>query len=203
MLKRLLPGPVVALIRDWRQTEPAARLTLLRLRVSFLRQADQGLPANFPNAATVLFVCHGNILRSAVGAELLGHAVRSGAAPAGVRAHSAGLHARLGKSADPRGRQVAAELGISLEQHRSQPVTEELIGTADLILVMDRVNQAELIARHPSAATRVRLLGVFTDGDPVIVDPYSGSLDDVRATFGRVREGVRGFVDRLAATEPV
>ena len=72
-------------------------------------------------------------------------------------------------------------MGIILDRHRAGRLSEELVNRADLVVVMDFLNEADVIARFPSAASKVRLLGSFLgeNGRPAeIRDPYSGSQDD-------------------------
>jgi protein-tyrosine phosphatase len=119
--------------------------------------------------------------------------VRNGLAPEGSSAESAGTAAREGDRADPRGVSAAKEMGILLDGHRAGRLTDEAINRADLVLVMDFLNEADVVARFPSAAGKVRLLGSFLveNGRPAeIRDPYSGSQDDVRASFQMIARAV-------------
>jgi protein-tyrosine-phosphatase len=157
------------------------------------------LPAGLPAAPKVLFVCHGNILRSAVAQALYADRVRAGVAPEGSSAESAGTAAREGDRADPRGVSAAKEMGIVLDGHRAGRLSEERVNRADLVLVMDFLNEADVVARFPAAAGKVRLLGTFLghDGRPAeIQDPYGGSQEDVRASF----QTIASAIDALAAT---
>ena len=140
----------------------------------------------FDSPPRVLYVCHGNILRSAF-AMAVDREV-------GGTARSAGLHAIEGHSADETGQRIAAAMGIDLSRHRATPVSEELVSWADLIVAMDRSNQAELHVRFPHARPRVRLLGMLRPGGPLEVpDPYGIGEDAVRAAFELVRGGVLGL----------
>ncbi len=127
---------------------------------------------------TILFVCHGNIIRSALAEALLRHELPEGS----PRIASAGVGARPGRESDARARAVARELGVSLEQHRARPVTDALLAGADVIFVMDELNVALLLALHPQAQPKLRFLGEWNTGaeSRVIADPYRGSLEDVR-----------------------
>ena len=125
--------------------------------------------------------------------------VTEGQVPSGSTAESAGTAAREGTPADPRGVRVAKEMGIVLDEHRAGRLSEELVNRADLIVVMDFLNEADVVARFPAAAGKVRLLGSFLgeDARPVeIRDPYSGSQDDVRASFQTIARAI----DALAGT---
>jgi protein-tyrosine-phosphatase len=145
---------------------------------------------------TVVVICHGNILRSAFAEALLKRAVSAHRAP-GLCVSSAGLHAVPGKSADPRGVEVAREWGVDLTAHHASALTADTVAAADLLLVMDYQNAAEVLWRHPDAADKVVLLGKFDPEwttDPVIPDPYGGDLEEVRTSYGRVAAAVEGLV---------
>lgn len=191
LLKSLLPSPVLQLIRDLRRAEPGARLELLLLAAT--DDPARHLPGTGEGA--IVFICHGNVLRSAVAEALF----RLRAPELAHRAASAGLHTRVGRPADPRGQIVARELGVELKDHRSRPLASDLVAGADLLVVMDRVNLAETRSRHPEARNRAIRLGRLTRGPADIPDPYMGSEDDVRAAYHRVAEGVTELIRQLKA----
>lgn len=195
-LKRLLPEPLARLAGDLRRAEAGARGQLLRLALFPIRTELPGSPTGAPR---IVAVCHGNILRSPLAAMLLERAVSDGRLPAGTDVRSAGLHTRPGRPADPRGVAAAAAHGVDLAPHRSTPLDAELADTADLILVMDRVNQAEVLSRHPGSAGRVVLLGAFADPPAEIPDPYAGDLEAVRSAYRQVAGAIDRLVARLAA----
>jgi protein-tyrosine-phosphatase len=140
------------------------------------RNGPSALPAR---VGSILFVCHGNIIRSAL-AEAL---AKRELPPGNVRIGSAGVGAQPGRESDSRARAVARELGISLDGHRARPVTDALLADADVVFVMDELNAGLLLALHPQAERKVRFLGEWHRGarSRVISDPYCGSLEDVRA----------------------
>jgi protein-tyrosine phosphatase len=201
-LKTALPRGVVQLLRDLRRIERGARVTYLRL--AWQRRGGRESPRPIPSTrnAALVTICHGNVLRSAYAEALLKQLAVTARAP-GVRVSSAGLHAVAGKSADPRGVEVARENGLDLSAHHATPLTAEIVAAADLLLVMDYVNAAEVVSRHPDAADKVMLLGQFdpaVQGDPTIPDPYNGDIDAVRASYGQVAAAVRGLVATLSSS---
>lgn len=198
----LLPGSWLAALRTARRLAPAPRRTWLRLaalRLLGLRP----LRAEGPRGdGPVLFICHGNIMRSAMAAALfLRYSADNGVARGAV---SAGLHAVPGKRADPRARAAAADFEVSLEEHRAQPVTAGLLQEAGLIVVMDRLNEAELLARFPDAADRTVSLAAYLPPSrpPIreITDPYMAEETEVRACFDLVDRAVRSLCDRLGGS---
>jgi protein-tyrosine phosphatase len=152
--------------------------------------------AGYASARSVLFVCHGNIMRSPMAEALLKRRLAS--SNAGVSICSAGLHAEGGRPADARVQVVARSYGVSLEHHRAERVTDAHIGRADLILLMDVLNEAELLGRYPHARPKTLRLGSWLgDGrrDREIFDPYDGDDTDIH----RCCELIQSAVDNLAA----
>jgi predicted ATP-grasp superfamily ATP-dependent carboligase/protein-tyrosine-phosphatase len=138
---------------------------------------------------SVLFVCHGNIMRSAFAAATLRAALTSST----VDVDSAGVAARVGRPADDDAMRVADELGVSLARHRAKPVTRELINSAELIVVMDWRNEALLLEAHPDARRRVAFLGAFApdaDEGEMIADPYRAPRPVVEECFTRIARAV-------------
>jgi protein-tyrosine-phosphatase len=66
-------------------------------------------------------------------------------------------------------REFLAGLGIDVAEHRSKRLTEEIVGSADLIVPMTRRQERKILATFPSAEGKTRLLRSF--------DPLSDHLD--------------------------
>ena len=80
------------------------------------------------------------------------------------------------------------ELGIDLSGHRSQPLTAELLASADMIVVMTAEHRYHLLEVFPEVGNRVFLIKSFgTSKVPADVsDPYGGSLN----TYKRIRDEI-------------
>ncbi|HEY2379362.1 MAG TPA: hypothetical protein VGH98_25500 [Gemmatimonadaceae bacterium] len=175
-LSSLVPERTRRFARRCAELDSRARRVFLRQTIRRLarreRRANSGPAAGYHH---VVFVCHGNILRSAFAAALLARELH--ASHPEVVIGSGGLHARSGRSADPRGIAAAQSLGIDLRAHLATPLTAELVRAADVIVVMDFENEAECIARFPEAEAKLRFLGAFDSSRPrdslEIPDPYT------------------------------
>jgi len=93
---------------------------------------------------------------------------------------------------------VMREAGLDLTRHRAQQMGPEMIGAADLVLVMEEYHRERVVELAPDAAGRTRLLLSFVGrdvevGDPVgmTVDVYRRTLEQMRPALERVAREVR------------
>lgn len=124
----------------------------------------------------VLFVCTGNTCRSAM-AQYLAE---------GVEAQSAGVAAGLGA---PMSAGAIKALGGLGSEHKSRPVTEELVRWADVVVGMTRAHVDALTKLYPAHQKKFRTLK-----DTDIQDPI-GESDAVYAqTAAEIKEAVHEFL---------
>ena len=154
------------------------------------------------SARSFVFVCFGNIMRSAMAEALMRKALNE-TAPGEiekVRIVSAGLHANPGREAHPWMQEAAADLGISLTTHRAKLLTREMADAADAIFAMDFQNKAELLTLYPESAEKIHMLSAFAEGawkHREIPDPYLGDLEVTRYCARQLQTCIQNL---LAAT---
>jgi protein-tyrosine phosphatase len=88
----------------------------------------------------ILFVCTGNVCRSAF-AEKLANQLKEKYGLSHFSFDSAGTGALQNKGSDPSMLEVAKEFGVNLAAHRGKQLKRELIQKFDVILLMDRGHQ--------------------------------------------------------------
>jgi protein-tyrosine phosphatase len=119
-------------------------------------------------AERLIFVCRGNICRSAL-AEAVANS-------RGIDACSYGLDTVAGKPADPRMCEVAGELGYDLLTHAATPFERYRAARGDVLLLMEPGHLAALAVVAPSLHARMGLLGLWADPQrPYIHDPYAAN----------------------------
>ena len=81
---------------------------------------------------------------------------------------------------------------MSLDDHRAQLLSRELVDDSDLVLVMDYVNEAKLLLKYPGAKRKVFLLSGAPEARSVEVqDPYEGNAGDIRRCYGDLGSRIR------------
>jgi len=146
--------------------------------------------------ARLLAVCHGNICRSPFAAALLGHAL----APFAIEVESAGF---IGpnRHAPREAVTAAARRGVDLSEHRSRLLTADLVGAADLIMVMDPTQQRIVCERFGRWPRDVVVLG---DLDPAPVegrtirDPINQTVEVFDQSYARIERCVRALAGALS-----
>ena len=126
----------------------------------------------------ILFVCSGNTCRSPM-AEALAKAI---AKDLGLphTFDSAGVYATPGMDASDLAKEVMrTRYNLDLSQHKSKPLTRELIDAADLALCMTKEHERAVKARFPNDKTLT--LGAFSGKEQDVADPYGGSLSNYLA----------------------
>lgn len=149
--------------------------------------------ANAPAPARVLFLCYGNINRSA-----LAQAHAQAHLPAPARFQSAGFHAPQGRPADPVMVEVARGLGLALDGWQSRTLTAEMVQRADLILAMEVSHLDRLVHDHPEARARACLLDGMGPAAE-IPDPYGQARPVYDQVARRVCHAVDGWFRPRAA----
>jgi protein-tyrosine-phosphatase len=149
------------------------------------------------SARSFVFVCHGNIMRSAMAEFLIRQALQEMGLEQQVHVRSAGMHACAGREAHIWAQESSADLGVSLAEHRAKLLTKEMMDDADCILAMDFQNKAELLALYPEAQEKIYMLSAYSEGPwkyREIPDPYLGDLETTRFCARQLRTCVRNLI---------
>jgi protein-tyrosine-phosphatase len=179
----------------WQRVERRLARAYQHRRMTRAANRLHELATRVAHARTIVFVCHGNIIRSAFAAELM----RSRSLGlADVRVRSAGLEAKSNGPAHPTAVDCARRFGVDLSAHRTHRLELSDTEEADVILAMEVDHVLEIHRRFPQCRDRVYLFGCFTDEQPLeVADPVCRPRDAFESCFERINRGVRRIIEML------
>lgn len=139
----------------------------------------------------LVFVCLGNICRSAYGHQI--------AAGLGLSVASLGLSTTTGVGSPEEALASAKRLGVDMDAHRARDWSDFEVRSGDLFLVME-VRQAHELRRRLGKRTDVQvcLLGNWCSPVmPHLHDPFSLSADYFDTCFTRIRQATQNLARSL------
>ena len=129
---------------------------------------------------SVLFVCTANICRSPMAVALLKARITDNEEK--WKIESAGVWAQPGYPAAEKTQVVAQRRGIDLSDHRSRPITFQMVTEYNLVLTMERSHKEALHAAFPGYAKRIYLFWEMAGKFQDVVDPIGRTLADFEDT---------------------
>ena len=153
---------------------------------------------NASRPSRYLFVCTANINRSPTAAAWAEHHLANHFVSAEIR--SAGVAAWEGSEASAYAIDVMREFGMDMRKHRSQPISSELLGWADHIVVMEPAHAERIISLLPEAEPRVvGLWGYLAEGHDHVPDPHRQGIEVFRASCASLGHAVQRMTDEHLA----
>ncbi|MHA3702226.1 arsenate reductase/protein-tyrosine-phosphatase family protein [Jatrophihabitans sp. YIM 134969] len=168
---------------------------------------------------TVLYVCTGNVCRSAAAQALLRHRARP---EDSLTVVSAGTHALEGYGVDAPTAAALAERGVSSDGHEGVWLTDAMIKDADLVLTATTEHRDRVLRRVPATMRRAFTMREFvrlgahvegaqrpedrTEAVRAVagmrgqVEPAGPGADDIGDPFGAGIEAARVAVAQVAET---
>ncbi len=134
----------------------------------------------------MVFVCHGNICRSAF--------AEAAARDLGLNAASFGLSTSSGKSAHPPAAEIAAQLGHPLSAHQTTRLEDFVLKEGDYLLAMEHRHIRKLATIAVLAVAPRGLLGRYASpAMPHLHDPYRLDPLFMEVCLKRVAAAVDGL----------
>jgi protein-tyrosine-phosphatase len=149
-------------------------------------------------AATILFVCAGNLCRSPMAEGTLKTMLRTDSHDTLCRVRSAGTWTQDGLGASPLAVEAMEEMGIDITDHRTHHLTAQDMAAASLVIVMARSHSEALRAEFPKARHKIVLLSELAGEMHDVSDPYSSdSLELYRQCASEIDRLLRASYPRL------
>lgn len=151
----------------------------------------------------ILCICTANICRSPMAERLLAHALAAEEEPLrSIKVVSAGVAARKGERPSPHSVTALNKVGLDLDDHRSQPVTKELLESSFLTLCMTESHRALLAYHFENLSDRVYLMRDFLPKENAgeIPDPYGMNLAAYECARDSMVEAIPAIVRFLKKT---
>ena len=149
---------------------------------------------------TIVTVCTANICRSPIAAALLQHALAAQPEPLrSLKTISAGVMARTGEPASENSVWALKKVGIDISQHCSQPLTQQLLDEAFVVLCMTESHLAMIQVQADPVPKHLFLFRQFIPGETnrEIADPYGGPLQLYEAARDEMVESIPWLIDQL------
>lgn len=184
LLTSLSRAELLEAVRVATESEAARQARLSRIRAR--------------GAGRIVFVCHGNIMRSA----FAGAYVRRTSPGLAHRVSSAGTHGTDGWPAETGAQRVALELDVDLTEHAATSLQAAAPQSSDVLICMDLANAARVRLWAGVERQLVFLIGDVLDahrlGDRIVHDPYGRGEAATREAFLRVRLACDRWASLLA-----
>ena len=157
---------------------------------------------NNNNITNILFVCLGNICRSAAANGIMESIISREALDSSIKVDSAGTYGgHRGELPDARMRSAAAARGYNLT-HRSRRITEEDFYKFDYIIVMDDMNYESVsrLAPERKYLDKVYRFVEFCTSHPqwsYVPDPYYEGREGFELVLDLLEDGCEGVLQHI------
>ncbi|MCP4315817.1 MAG: low molecular weight phosphotyrosine protein phosphatase [Hyphomicrobiales bacterium] len=151
-------------------------------------------------STAILFVCLGNICRSALAEGIVRNLAEERGLADMLTIDSAGTGSwHVGEPPDSRAIAKAAQYVIDISEQRGRQVAQEDFDRFDLMLAMDGSNLQTLHARSPnSCRAGLNLFMDYTVGrNEDVPDPYYGGPDGFETVFRMIERGGAALLDGI------
>lgn len=150
----------------------------------------------------IVFVCTGNICRSAF-AEVLARKLFKEAEIPSYTFSSCGVIAKKGNTPPKTAQKVAKEqFQVSLKEHKSQPISQDLLSSADLILCMDSTHKEHINMNYPLLADTTKLFMHHEKKawweSSTVPDPLGGSEKKFMHIFAKIEKKIKSWLSENA-----
>lgn len=151
----------------------------------------------------ILFVCTGNICRSAMAHHYMQKKIIDNGLGDKYLIDSAGISAYTGDSATDSAKEVMKKYGVDMEKHRATYLEEADIKSFDLVLCMTMAHKRKILNRYPNMQDKVFTLKEYV-GETYyldIDDPWGFGIEVYEACSEEIVNYVDKLVEKLSRGE--
>ncbi len=147
---------------------------------------------------SILFVCTANLCRSVM-AEAIFKNLWKDKNLKKFKIKSAGLNVLFPASPLKEVIVVMEKRETKISSHLSAPVTSELINESDVIFVMEKMHQKQLLKLYPQAKNKIWLLKKFSCGkEEEIIGPVGTSLQHYQETACEIEKELEKIMEKIS-----
>ena len=152
-----------------------------------------------PKSPDIIVVCTANICRSPMGAALLKHALAGKPGALGeLTVGSAGVSARRGDAVTEYSAAALKKVGIDISDHHSQPLTQQMLNEAKVILCMTESHRDMIELTAEPVPKHLYLFREFMkNGSKEIPDPFGGPYSMYESSRDEMVEAIPSIVEFL------
>ena len=146
----------------------------------------------------IIFICTGNICRSAMADGYLKYRVKELGIEEKVLITSAGTNASQGEHSPDFAKRAIAKYGANIENHTSTTLENANLENADYILVMTERHKRDVVRRYPECADKITLLGEYAKNKEYkeIDDPWGYNFNVYERCAKEIVDSIEGFIQK-------
>jgi len=150
------------------------------------------------NLIHVIFICTGNICRSAMAEGYLKYRLKELGLEEKVIVSSAGTRATQGEKSPLNAKMAIEKYGANIQAHTASTLENANIEDADYILVMTERHKLDVVARYPKQEDKVKLLGEYAKDKKYkeIDDPWGYSFEVYEKCAKEIVDSIEEFIEQ-------